>query len=107
MTDLAFGEKGPMLNTPRSAPARHALGLAGLAVVLALLAPASVRAQENGDCLGCHGQKDFTAERKGRTVSLYVDEKAFAASIHGSLQCVDCHAELQGKELPHETLTRR
>ena len=59
-------------------------------------------AQQNADCLGCHGEKDFTAERKGRTVSLYVPEKTFAGSIHGGLQCVNCHADLEGKELPHD-----
>ncbi len=92
-----------MLNIPRLAPRRPARAgaPAGLAIVLALLAPAA-RAQENGDCLGCHAQKDFTTERKGRKVSLYVSEKAFASSIHASLQCVNCHAELSGKELPHE-----
>jgi uncharacterized protein with PIN domain len=78
-----------------------------LIVLLAALAPPSLLAQENADCLGCHGQKDFTAERKGRTVSLYVPEKPFAASVHGGLQCVNCHSELQGKELPHEALTKK
>ncbi|HVO09544.1 MAG TPA: cytochrome c3 family protein [Vicinamibacteria bacterium] len=82
-------------------------GLAAQAVALALLLPAAAGAQENADCLGCHGQKDFTAERKGRTVSLYVPEKAFAASIHGGLPCVGCHAELAGKELPHEPLQKK
>ncbi len=24
-----------------------------------------------------------------------------AASVHGSLHCVSCHADLEGKELPH------
>jgi uncharacterized protein with PIN domain len=73
-----------------------------LALLLAVLLPGAARAQGNVDCLGCHGQKDFTTERKGRTVSLYVAEKAFAASIHGGLECVNCHADLAGKELPHE-----
>lgn len=69
------------------------------AFVLALAAVG--RAQENGDCLACHGEKDFTTERKGRTVSLYVAEKAFAGSVHAELACVSCHADLEGKELPH------
>ena len=73
-----------------------------LALLPLLLVPATGRAQSNEDCLGCHGQKDFTTERKGRTVSLFVNEKAFGASIHGGLECVNCHADLQGKELPHE-----
>jgi uncharacterized protein with PIN domain len=80
-------------------PARLAL------LSFALLLPAAAGAQSNADCLGCHGEKDFTTERKGRTVSLYVSEKAFAGSIHGGLECVNCHDELQGKELPHDTLS--
>jgi uncharacterized protein with PIN domain len=71
-------------------------------LVLAALVASPALAQENADCLACHGEKDLTAERKGRTVSLYVSEKGFAGSIHGSLQCVNCHAELEGKELPHD-----
>jgi hypothetical protein len=92
-----------MLSSPR-APRRRSRAclLAAAGFAAAWLAPLAARAQENADCLACHGQKDFTAERRGRTVSLYVPEKAFAASIHGGLTCVSCHAALAGKELPHE-----
>jgi len=78
--------------------------LARLALLLGLLVPAAalLHAQENADCLGCHGERGFSAERKGHPVSLYVSEKTLAGSIHGGLQCVNCHAELQGKELPHD-----
>ena len=72
-------------------------------MLAAFLVAAPARAQQNADCLACHGEKGFTTERKGRTVSLYVSEKAYAASVHGSVPCVDCHADLAGKELPHET----
>jgi len=58
-------------------------------------------AQENPDCLACHGDRSLSTKRGGKTVPLFVDEKKFAASIHASLPCVGCHAELQGKELPH------
>ncbi|MEW6509624.1 MAG: hypothetical protein AB1428_01555 [Bacteroidota bacterium] len=64
--------------------------------------PALVRAQENSDCLSCHGDKSLTAERRGRSVSLFVDERRVTASVHGGLTCVACHADLQGKELPHD-----
>ncbi len=80
---------------------RRAAG-AGVVVTAALLAPLAL-AQETAECLACHGEKGFSGERKGRTVSLYVAEKAFTGSIHGSLQCVHCHTDLEGKELPHET----
>ena len=91
-----------MLNRQWLAPAPRRAALAGLAVVLGLLATPAARAQENADCLACHGEKDFATERKGHNVSLYVGEKAFAASIHGKLECVNCHADLEGKELPHD-----
>lgn len=74
-----------------------------VAVVLLLCVAAfPALAQENADCLGCHGDKDLTTTRDKRTVSLFVDEAKFSGSIHGALSCVDCHADLQGKELPHE-----
>jgi hypothetical protein len=55
----------------------------------------------NDDCLACHGDKSMSTKRGGRTVSLYIDQKKFAASVHGPLQCTNCHADLDGKELPH------
>jgi hypothetical protein len=58
------------------------------------------------DCLACHGDKTMTTNevgsRRQKTVSLFVDGKKFAASIHGSLSCTNCHADLEGKELPHD-----
>jgi len=77
------------------------LGAALVCAALAWARPAS--AQDNDECLACHGEKSLTAERRGRTVSLFVDKARVARSVHGSLPCVACHADLQGKELPHET----
>ncbi|HAH07666.1 MAG TPA: hypothetical protein DCM05_14280 [Elusimicrobia bacterium] len=71
-----------------------------LAAALAF-APGAARAQESAECLGCHGQDGFTAERGGKTVPLFVDGSTVSASVHGPLQCVACHADLAGKELPH------
>ncbi len=74
----------------------------GVVFLLLFLNAGMLRAQENADCLACHGDKSLSVERKGRTVSLFVDGKKFGASIHGSLTCVSCHADLAGKDLPHE-----
>src|SRR5712692_1667787 len=54
-------------------------------------------------CLACHGEKGFTTVRAGKTVSLFVEAKKFSASVHGSLGCTGCHADLEGKDLPHDT----
>ncbi len=58
--------------------------------------------QESADCLMCHGDPELTAEKNGRQVSVYVRETPFTASVHGGLGCVSCHADLEGKEFPHE-----
>ncbi|MBI5463959.1 MAG: hypothetical protein HY966_03265 [Ignavibacteriales bacterium] len=59
-------------------------------------------AQENSDCLDCHEDKSLTTVRDNKTISLFVDQKKFEKSVHGSLQCINCHAALAGKEMPHE-----
>jgi nitrate/TMAO reductase-like tetraheme cytochrome c subunit len=75
-----------------------------LCAALAISLTATVWAEEttptNEDCLGCHSSE---LERANGKTLAPVDEKAFAASVHGQAgaSCVDCHADLQGKELPH------
>lgn len=72
-----------------------------IAVSLAAGMP-SLLAQENDECFLCHGDKTQVGKRKGKTISVFVAEKKFANSVHGSLGCISCHADLEGKELPHE-----
>ncbi|MFH2201841.1 MAG: hypothetical protein ABIJ96_01880 [Elusimicrobiota bacterium] len=72
--------------------------LAGALSLLAAAGPASSRAQE---CFDCHGEAGFQTERDGKPLSLHVDQKKFAASVHQGLACVSCHADLEGKEIPH------
>jgi len=72
----------------------------GLALLLGY--PGRAAAQANDDCFTCHSDKALTKKRAGKTVSLYVDQARFEASIHGKRSCIDCHADLKGKELPHE-----
>jgi uncharacterized protein with PIN domain len=74
-----------------------------LLLLLALAVPAA-RADDTSDtCLACHSDKSMSTKRGGRTVSLFVDGKRFAASVHSALSCTSCHADLEGKELPHST----
>src|ERR1022692_1482198 len=80
-----------------------------LAIVLSLLFSQPGRAaghaddQPGAECLACHGDKSMSTTRAGKTVSLSVDGKKFATSIHGSFGCTGCHADLEGKDLPHDT----
>ena len=74
-----------------------------LVLLTVLTVRTAAHAQSADDCLGCHEDPSLQAERAGRTVSLFVDRKAVAGSIHGELECVACHADLAGAEFPHKT----
>ena len=65
-----------------------------LAAAILVLATRGLVAQT--DCLSCHGDKTMQ-DANGHSIA--VDGKTFSASIHGSLQCNDCHADI--KEYPH------
>lgn len=72
------------------------------ALALLLGSPGQASAQANDDCFSCHNDKALTKKRAGRTVSLFVDQKKFEATIHGKQPCIGCHADLKDKELPHD-----
>jgi len=88
---------------PRSRRRWRAMKLVwgGLGLLLAVGIAAAATAS-NDDCLACHGDKTMTTKRGGRTVSLFVDGKKFATSIHAAFSCTNCHADLEGKDLPHD-----
>ncbi len=62
--------------------------------------PATGAHTPNGLCLACHGQELIVRASVGqeRTISA-VEPKAFGASAHKGLECVDCH--LVQSALPH------
>jgi formate dehydrogenase gamma subunit len=41
--------------------------------------------------------------KAGQTLSLFVDENAAAASVHRSLDCIDCHEDFDGDAFPHKS----
>ncbi len=65
-----------------------------LAILLFLCWPGRLHAQD--DCLACHSDKDM---KNAAGHSLAVDGDKLGASIHGSLKCGDCHADI--KTYPH------
>lgn len=58
--------------------------------------------QTREDCLMCHSDPDLTMEKRGKQVSLFVDEKPLAASPHASLLCVACHTGFDPENIPHK-----
>jgi len=85
-------------------------------ILLALLAPPVVRATAaepvpaaikappavpNSECMDCH-EAEFKAPKKGLPpVWIGVRPELFAKSVHGALNCVDCHATI--KESTHDS----
>ena len=78
-------------------------GFSAFLLLLAVLSPPgrSLLAQEDEACLECHGERDFTTERDGREISLFVDGRAFTQSVHGENGCVSCHPDAEVEEPPH------
>jgi cytochrome b subunit of formate dehydrogenase len=85
---------------PRLRLTRHrshpiALVLAVVFVPAMIAMRPALAAPTNDDCLGCHAEGVPGAD--GRTLAVL--PAAFAASVHGSLECVDCHDD--ATEIPH------
>ena len=45
-------------------------------------------------CLACHGDKDFSTQADGKTVSLFVNGDRFNASVHKDISCQGCHSDV-------------
>ncbi|MBI3109994.1 MAG: hypothetical protein HYZ01_00335 [Ignavibacteriales bacterium] len=72
-----------------------------MALFLTILLGGVALGQDNSDCFTCHEDKSLTTERRGKPVSLFVDQAIFLKSVHADLSCVTCHVDLEGKEMPH------
>jgi cytochrome b subunit of formate dehydrogenase/nitrate/TMAO reductase-like tetraheme cytochrome c subunit len=72
-----------------------------LLTLLILTGPARVAwALDNADCFTCHEDKTLVkTNTAGKAVSLFVDPKAYGASIHGKNLCTSCHGDI--KDVPH------
>ena len=70
----------------------------GGALGILLLAAA---AQAMPKCLVCHGKRTLSKTLpSGRVVSLFVDEKLLAESVHAGRVCTDCHSDITA--IPHK-----
>ena len=87
-------------------PSRSACVAAAIAAIL--LSPQRSSGQDNGECLECHGKVGLQLTRDAREVSLYVDAHRLGDSLHGGLDCVDCHISLKNtKKYPHAPVDER
>lgn len=71
-------------------------------VCLALLSVVSfAQSKEDKVCLECHSDKTLTTNRNGKEISLFVNGRAFASSMHEEISCIGCHSDVNPDELPH------
>jgi cytochrome b subunit of formate dehydrogenase len=85
------------VKTPPLPPSSRLLpALVALTGALFVFAPVAAPTEEikNSHCLECHADKDLTMERGGKEISIFVDEKLYRLSVHGTNACVSCHADL-------------
>ena len=67
--------------------------LAAISVLL-WLGAAPVPAQDNETCMRCHDDPDLTAFHGEEEVSAFIDLAVYEATMHGDMQCVECHIDL-------------
>ncbi len=70
--------------------------------LLFLLLSPPVYAMTTTDCFDCHSDESLVKTVGGSELSLHIDEEVYTSSIHGNLDCTDCHSELADVEEEHE-----
>ncbi len=82
--------------------------LAGIAGMIVLFSCTLSLAQSNEECQECHDDPEATGENERRgEYSVYVDDELYSNSIHGDLDCIECHEELEGVDFPHDEIETR
>jgi len=93
--------------SPRVIPRRRACGLpaarrAAAALLAAWCLAALARGAEivpNGDCMDCHEAEPLPKSKGGPAKFTGVRPASFKKSVHGALNCVDCHVGIS--DVPH------
>ncbi len=80
---------------------RRLLGAFAAAAFVAL-ASTSASAQDDADCMKCHGDPAAKPATEGGKAPPFVDAKVLKASPHVKQQCVFCHQDLDGTKYPHQ-----
>ncbi len=74
-----------------------------VAVAMLCFASTPTPAQDNQKCFDCHADAELTGSVAGEEMSMFVAEKAYAASVHAGMACVDCHQDLDPTKRRHST----
>jgi len=77
----------------------------GVLLISGIFTGGNLQAQTSDDCFACHDDPDMTGEVNGHEISVHVDPERFSRSVHADLECIDCHAYLDGfEDFPHDEL---
>ena len=71
------------------------------------MAAAKSGIKENAYCLTCHRNHISMSMKNGETLSVTVDNSVVANSVHGKLQCTDCHNEFSKTRHPIRSFESR
>lgn len=68
------------------------------------LTPQVFSQDDNETCLSCHGEDDELEglNLRDSTISMYVTQASIDSSVHASLDCIECHTDLESfDDYPH------
>lgn len=75
--------------------------LLSILLIFFFIFPISSSSAENETCLECHSDKDLTATRGKKEVSVFVDSNTLKNSVHKDQDCVNCHEDADVEDFPH------
>ncbi len=90
-----------------NAPLNPRIFFALVLALLILVVPIQLTAVDNDTCMDCHDDDELETTRNGRTISLFVALGIFEKSVHGDLECIDCHQDADVEDFPHEEVLDR
>ena len=63
----------------------------------------------NEICLDCHSDSALTGKSStGEEISFFVSPTAYKASVHGEMECIECHQDLEKvKDFPHNSSLKK
>ncbi|MEA1980372.1 MAG: NapC/NirT family cytochrome c [candidate division Zixibacteria bacterium] len=73
-------------------------------ILLLWLTPQVFGQDDSETCLSCHGEDDELEglNKQGDVISMYVTQASLDSSVHASLDCIECHTDLEGfDDYPH------
>ena len=72
-----------------------------ISCLFGFLSVSTLQSQTADECLACHGERTLTMQKKGKTISIFVDGASFKQSAHAGLECISCHEGFDLEAIPH------